>query len=296
MAPKRKSTDSAEAPGKRANVVTEDLDDEEDEQLGTQAGFTQTQGGAPPCTPDMRERLAKAIARYFLFNEHSKTGIRRHTLRDALMKDVKDRKGRILDYCVAHASEALQETFGLKIQSLAEAIAAPRDDGDQGQGSTQQPNLLAADKDKLKYVLVNQIKAPEGVDLIPVAEDDNYLGLVVVVVGIIRASDHKLQEEKLWEYLAKLGLDKEKSRSARENQPFLNLEEVFKRMVKEGYVATIEEKGKASKEFVEGPRSKLEINVAQLAELEAELAQDSEPTQVTQQTAPQRRGRRSSTG
>lgn len=184
-----------------------------------------------------RDRLAKEMARMLLFAEHTKKGVTRAEIKKAAMADVKDSRGKIFDYAFAHANEMLRSTFGFEI-APSTAKAAPQPEADAG-GSTQGAGTQAAEGEEKsappKYFLVSALERKPPSPSYPDKEEALYRALVLVVVGIIRFSSNNLVEEKLWECLRVLGMDKDEKRKLHKFGGSLE-DLVLKRMVKDMYI------------------------------------------------------------
>eukprot|EP00304_Pavlova_gyrans_P007146 CAMPEP_0206055128 /NCGR_PEP_ID=MMETSP1466-20131121/39477_1 /ASSEMBLY_ACC=CAM_ASM_001126 /TAXON_ID=44452 /ORGANISM="Pavlova gyrans, Strain CCMP608" /LENGTH=363 /DNA_ID=CAMNT_0053430351 /DNA_START=34 /DNA_END=1124 /DNA_ORIENTATION=- len=260
--PKRASTESAAGSRKRASAPPppEDVSEEEDAGIpDTQQAPTQ---GPPPVDIGERDRLAGEIGRYLLFQEHTKRGVTRADIKKAVMPDAKGRQGgKALDYAMEHANVMLKETFGLQMTKLPDVHALEKlrnqsnkekDLPTQTQRGSQADDPLASSEHK--YVLSSILPKPVTVKEFS-ADHKKYLGLVMVVLEIIRFSDHRVLQTKLFDYLAKLGL------KPGSEAPFTALHDtVTKRMVRDGYIVLSKQSGAPTDpEFIEGPRAKLEV-------------------------------------
>lgn len=186
---------------------------------------------------DERDRIAAEIGRYFLFHEHSKRGVTRADLRKAVLSEKGGHAGgRMLDYALEHARTKLKETFGMDIQLLKDSHAMDEESkkGPHGAAAENEPvETQAAKSANARLVLVNTLKHPRGMEPEVPKEEELYLALVLVTIGIIRHSDKRVSEKTLFTVLRTIGLN-EQTRLAR---PFPPLEEVIsKRMVKDMYL------------------------------------------------------------
>jgi len=287
MAPKRKSNEGAGSQGKKPAPSQRQQDD--GEQL------TQTQL-ASIISDDERDRIAADIGRYFIFHEHTKRGITRADLRQAILPDRPGRAGgKILDVALEQAKLKLQEAFGLTIELLPDAPAMEAkaakgsreacETTDDGAGAATQPKTTTSGR----LVLANALPSVEGAEPDLPKEERMYLALVVVTLGIIRHSDMKATEDTLFTELRSIGLDKDE-RSA----PFPHLEELItKRMVKDMYLQYSKNNDSDGvRVLIEGPRAPTELSEGAWASLREvckdtfALSQDATQPNALQSTQP----------
>ena len=190
-----------------------------------------------------------------------------------------DRTGKIFKQVLSVANEQLAQIAGLELVCEADTGAVDEDEGESSQvPASQAPSQMApptkgAAKDR--YVLVNKLANPVTV---PLTESEPgqaiYLAFVEVVLTLIQENEGVINEEDLFGYLNKIGLERKSTLPLPAEQDKIeNL--VQKRLVAEAYIRRRKKEAQDGVfEYLHAARSILNRDAHAAAELKASIMKD----------------------
>ena len=143
---------------------------------------------------------------------NSRKPFTRPEIKGAIMSEHNDKSGRIFKQVLHVANAKLRDVVGLELVAESTDAAAEEDEGGATQagpsqaGPSQAGPSQAAAPSKLLF-LRSVLVDPITVD--PPPEVGVYLAFVEVCLGLVQQSEGVIDEERMFEYLDKLGLGKE---------------------------------------------------------------------------------------
>ena len=219
-----------------------------------------------------------------ILHEHLRKPIPRVDLKKAVMSEYDDRSGKVFKQVLEAANTKLYEAAGLKLvaegaagsnaadddladapggsqagPSQSQAVGGSSQAATQGGGASQAAGALRVGKSGTSYLLVN--KLPDPIRSEPPDGPALHLAFVEVVLNFIQQSEGVLDEEKLFTYLAQIGLERKECLPPPAEQEKVETL-VQKRLVSETWLRRQKKPNDADQYvYVAGARAELSRNV-----------------------------------
>ncbi|KAF2637317.1 MAGE-domain-containing protein [Massarina eburnea CBS 473.64] len=205
-------------------------------------------------------QLSKALVRYALACEYSRTPIKRPEVAQKVL-GTHTRKFRAV---FEAANSQLMDVFGMQMEELAKSenvTMKQKKRAVASEGASKSTNTWV-----LKNILPDQYRTPDIINpgREPPQEEPDveaaYTGFCTVVISLICLSEGRLSDGKLDRYLRRLNAD--------QKTPMDSTEKVLLRMAKEGYIIKIKESsnGEETVDYMVGPRGKIQVDMEAVAD------------------------------
>ncbi|PSN68096.1 MAGE-domain-containing protein [Corynespora cassiicola Philippines] len=213
--------------------VEDELDKEEQDQGS--GGLTQ---------------LSKALVRYALACEYSRTPIRRQDVNNKVL----GANSRAFKQVFDSANGQLMEVFGMRMAELPVKEKVTIRQKRAAAGSESQNK--SSNQWVLQSTLPKEYRTPEFLapPRIPTADHEAaYVGLYTMIIALISLGGGQLQESKLERYLKRM--------NAEQTTPVDKTTDLLKRMAREGYLHKVNDSssGEELTSYMVGPRGKVEV-------------------------------------
>lgn len=172
------------------------------------------------------DRLVAQVVRHMLFRHHGEPGVpvRREDLVKIVLANYRQRR-QLPGHIVVRAQARLADVFGYEMRELERMAAhGPPVPGDAPKDPSAGKSYV------LRSLLPAELRARFVDDPRRRAEQLRALGLVVV--GLLRASQDRLEEKQLWGYLGRLAVE----RGQEDHPAFGNVRQAFAELEKQRYV------------------------------------------------------------
>eukprot|EP00252_Welwitschia_mirabilis_P021710 TRINITY_DN5646_c0_g1_i1.p1 TRINITY_DN5646_c0_g1~~TRINITY_DN5646_c0_g1_i1.p1 ORF type:complete len:238 (-),score=45.57 TRINITY_DN5646_c0_g1_i1:313-1026(-) len=146
------------------------------------------------------DKLVADVMRFMLFKNHQHPGVpvRREELTQIITKTYKQRN--LPSEIISQAQKKFASIFGYEMKELQRS-RTPKNN----QIRSSQSNIVESKLYILKSMLPEELRTKFVED----KNNSQFLGLTVVVLSILHLAGGKLQEDTLWQYLSRFGLNEQ---------------------------------------------------------------------------------------